>query len=316
LVDIIVHDPSGVDIIPGGSGVEGLVDLSDEKWEVLIREFSHLDGYDCLLFDTSAGISRHVVSLCMTVRDIVLVIVPQPTSLTDAYSLLKVLSLNGYRHRVNVIVNQAKSKKLAETVFRKFAASVHQYLLLDLAYLGCLPEDDLVSRAVAMQRPFITAYPNGKASRSVAKLTQKLLEQTATEPSEETTRAFWQALAGVSRQPLRLPQRRPRGRMPGGAAKQPVREMVDERSVAPVGAPAAECSSADPNGEYLRAMLSVTQEMADQLRGIHQALAKPTRGAAPSTAGMDDPSKSLLPPIIPLDFEAYVKGSQPGSDRL
>ncbi|MCP4752630.1 MAG: MinD/ParA family protein, partial [Proteobacteria bacterium] len=132
-----------------------------------IESFSCLEDYDVLFFDTSAGISRDVLSFCMASQEVLLVVTSEPTSLTDGYSLLKVLSLNGYRNPVKVVMNKAKNERFARAVFDKFNETVKQYLSIEISYAGCIPADETVSAAVTRQRPFTLLYPSTRAAASI-----------------------------------------------------------------------------------------------------------------------------------------------------
>ncbi|MEI6127929.1 MAG: AAA family ATPase, partial [Pseudomonadota bacterium] len=122
--DIIIKNYQGIDIIPGSSGVEKLANLSGESLDRLIESFSTIDDYDYFIFDTSAGISRNVISFCLAASDVLLVITPEPTSLTDAYALLKILCFNGFTGSVKIIVNQCRNTSAASAAYTKLRDAV------------------------------------------------------------------------------------------------------------------------------------------------------------------------------------------------
>ena len=189
--DIIIRNFQGIDIIPGSSGVTELADLSQEKAKQLIRSFIDLEEYDYFIFDTSAGISSQVLSFCMASHEILLVITPEPTSLTDAYSLLKVLSLKNYKNRVNVIVNQVKEAKQAKQAYCQLRDTVRRFLSLELNALGIVVFDRHLPMSVIAQTPFLKLFPDSSASRCIKLLGKKLIskDKKQTTPSLEE---FWQ----------------------------------------------------------------------------------------------------------------------------
>ena len=119
LSDILIRDYNGIDIIPGSSGVERLADLSRNQAAELVRAFLELGDYDYFILDTSAGISAQVLSFCRASQEMVLVATPEPTSLTDAYSLLKVLSRQAPMPRVKVVINQVRAAEAARQAYAK-----------------------------------------------------------------------------------------------------------------------------------------------------------------------------------------------------
>ena len=109
------HD---IDILPGSSGVEELANLAPDKISALLQSLTPLSKYDFLIFDTSAGIAKNVIAFCLSCPEVVVVITPEPTSLTDAYALLKVLSANKYKGSIKVVVNQCPDIKAAKSGYK------------------------------------------------------------------------------------------------------------------------------------------------------------------------------------------------------
>ena len=128
LTDIIIKDYQGIDIIPGSSGVEKIADLTRTQTDTLISAFLDLEDYDYFIFDTSAGISSQVLSFCMASHEIILVVTCESTSLTDAYSMLKVLSKYQYDRPVKVVINQVISAKAAQKVYVQLKETVKRFL--------------------------------------------------------------------------------------------------------------------------------------------------------------------------------------------
>jgi flagellar biosynthesis protein FlhG len=307
LTDILVRDPCGIDIIPGGTGVEKLTGMPFESLTRLIETFSCLEDYDILFFDTSAGISLDVISFCMASREVVLVVIPEPTSLTDGYSLLKVLSLNGYRDPVKVVINQAKNERLAQAVFNKFNETVRKYLPLDIAYMGCLPADETVAEAVARQRPFVTLYPSGRATIGIARLVRNLLDHPGSDVWGSAFETFWRKYADFAKSPLKLPQKKTKGKTDRPASGSPSEERQKTDSPAPAGPAAADNSLSHQILDSLNRLVTVTTDISLELKEFRRALGKQVSSDSAPAIPEDGAQTSQLPPIIALDFEAYVE---------
>ena len=174
LEDIIIKNYQGIDIIPGSTGVEKLADLDSHLSSKLINSFLSLPPYDYVFFDTSAGISSQVISFCMASNEIYLIITGQPTSVTDAYSLLKMLSGNGYKNSVHVILNQMETAKDARQVYTQLNNTVKRFLSITLKPMGVVINDKHVAMAVVAQTPFVMLFPDSKASRCIRTIAEKI----------------------------------------------------------------------------------------------------------------------------------------------
>jgi flagellar biosynthesis protein FlhG len=175
--DIIIRGYDGMDIVPGSSGIEKMADLEYQQIDPLVRSFSDFDGYDFFLFDTSSGVSKNVISFCRASSEIMLVITPEATSLTDAYGLLKILSLNGFNGQVMVVVNQSRDAKIANTAYTKLKKTVHKYLPINIVPLGLIVHDSHVAEALKEQKPFISLYPNSNVSKCIKNIARRLVEK-------------------------------------------------------------------------------------------------------------------------------------------
>ncbi len=175
LSEIMIKNFQGIDIIPGSSGVEKIADLTRTQTGTLISAFLDLEEYDYFIFDTSAGISSQVLSFCMASHEIILVATCEPTSLTDAYALLKVLSKNGYDCPVNVIINQVKSGRAAQSAYAQLKETVKKFLSIRVEPLGIVASDRNVRAAVVSQTPFFMLFPDTIASKCITSITHKLI---------------------------------------------------------------------------------------------------------------------------------------------
>ncbi len=201
--DIMIRDYDGIDIIPGSSGVEKIANLEHEQIDQLVKSFSEFDSYDFFFFDTSSGASKDVISFCRASSELVLVITPEPTSLTDAYGLLKILSLNGFNGPVMVVVNQAGDAKTANIAYTKLKKTVHKYLPINIVPLGLIVYDDHVAEAVKEQKPFISLYPNSNISKCIKNIAKHLVEKEAKDINTHGLETFWTNFLSFSRSPLK-----------------------------------------------------------------------------------------------------------------
>ena len=176
LGDIIIKNFQGIDIIPGSSGVEKIADMTPVESKRLIDSFLELSAYDYFILDTSAGISSQVLSFCRASHEMILVATPEPTSLTDAYSLLKVLSKNKRLPRVKVVINHVKTAIAAKSAYARLKETVHKFLPVKISPLGIVAQDHNVPIAVVSQVPFFMLFPDTDASRCIRSIALKLVK--------------------------------------------------------------------------------------------------------------------------------------------
>ncbi|MBU0996286.1 MAG: AAA family ATPase [Proteobacteria bacterium] len=203
LSEIIIRNFQGIDIIPGSSGVEEMANLKPEQIARLINAFSKIDTYDYFIIDTAAGISRDVISFCLASSEILLVITPDPTSITDAYALLKILALNGYKDPVMVTVNQSPNMSKAKTALSKLAITVKKFLSLKLLPVGVIGRDSAVTEAVEAQKPFLSLSPHSQASKSIKKLTENIINKNSGQIELFTIGSFWEKCLNIFKSPLK-----------------------------------------------------------------------------------------------------------------
>lgn len=177
LKDIIVEGPEGVKIIPGGNDVVHLNDMSVDHKKVFQEQFSQLEGVDVLLIDMGAGVSKTSLLYTMFAQEILLVVTPEPTSLTDAYSLLKTMELSHFEHQVKVVVNRVVNEEESIRTFKKLEATVSNFLeRITLEYVSCIHDDPVVSGSVKAQIPFLIKHPESTPAKDVLKLMEVLFE--------------------------------------------------------------------------------------------------------------------------------------------
>jgi len=174
LEEIIVESAEGVQVVPGASGVAELANLSAAGHLNLVQAFSTISSrVDVMIVDTSAGISHGVVQFVQAAQHVLLVVCDEPASMTDAYALVKVLSRNHDVTRFNVLANMVRTPGEGELLFQKLQRVTGKFLDVTLEYMGEIPEDTYLRRAIREQRPVMSAFPSSPASRAFKKLALK-----------------------------------------------------------------------------------------------------------------------------------------------
>jgi flagellar biosynthesis protein FlhG len=165
LDEVIVHGPEGVMIIPATSGTQSMVELTDVEHAGLIQAFSSLQTpIDMLLIDTAAGISNMVVSFAQAAQDVLMVVCDEPTSITDAYALIKILSKQNGVYRFKIVANMVRSLREGQDLFTKLTRVTDRFLDASLELVACIPFDGNVRQAVRKQKTVVDAFPKTPAS--------------------------------------------------------------------------------------------------------------------------------------------------------
>lgn len=186
LKEIITEGPMGVQFISGGSGVEGLANLSKIQLSNLLKGMEQLDELaDVILIDTGAGISDSVLEFVASGSEVLLVTTPEPTSLTDSYSLLKALhNYSGFSKEnteIKVVANKVSNVVEGRNLYTKLNLVTERFLEMSLGFLGAIPMDEQIIKAVMKQSPISISYPNAKASKAFERMSAQL---TGTKTSE------------------------------------------------------------------------------------------------------------------------------------
>jgi len=192
LEDVIVRACPNLDIIPGSSGISRMAELPREKRAALVGEFKKLTRYDFLLIDNSPGLSQQVVSLCLSARELIVVINPEVTSLVDAYALIKVLRENGLWSRPQIIVNRAENMGDAKKIFATLSSTVQRYLKLKPRLVGVVPLDPK-ARTSFCKTPFFTSHPNCPAARCIRLVAKRMCDQEPKDWKKGRPEEFWES---------------------------------------------------------------------------------------------------------------------------
>lgn len=195
LSEILLEGPAGIQVLPASSGVPDLTSLTEAQQVLIQEQLEEVSAdRDVLLIDTGAGISPTVTFFASSAQDIVVVLSPEPTSLTDAYALIKVLSRQYREQRFKVLVNQAKHPREAGEVFRKLDVAADRFLHVALDYIGFIPHDDYVPLAVMQQKAVADLFPEAPASRAFAKLAAHVTQWPAPGFPKSSVQLLWQRL--------------------------------------------------------------------------------------------------------------------------
>lgn len=184
LDEVIVEGPAGIRVVPAASGFLELTALAPEQQLALLSEVDALeDSLDVLLVDVGAGITPNVLFFAAAAAETMIVLTPEPTALTDAYALIKLLATRHGRQEFLVVVNMAVSVADADAAFRRLQRVTERFLRVRLEYAGFVPSDDAVSRAVRRQQPVVLEAPGTPASMAIARIAQRLAARPPAAPS-------------------------------------------------------------------------------------------------------------------------------------
>lgn len=176
LRDVLLTGPGGIKIVPASSGTQDLVSMTPQQHAGLIQAFSDLgDNLDVLVIDTADGIGDSVTSFVRAAQEVILVVCDEPTSITDAYALVKLLNKQFGMTRFRVLANMAHGPQEGRNLFNKLVNVTERFLDdVALQYLGAIPYDEMVRKAIQRQRPVYEAYPRSKASLAFKAVAQKV----------------------------------------------------------------------------------------------------------------------------------------------
>jgi flagellar biosynthesis protein FlhG len=173
LDEILIETAQGFSIIPGASGVAELATLDHAAHLHIVQAFSALaQRLDVLVIDTAAGISSSVLQFSQAAQQVLVVVCDEPTSLTDAYGLIKVLTRRHNVGRFHVLCNMVRGAKDGATLFRKLERVTSRFLEISLEHLGDIPLDDCLRHSIRAQRPVLQAFPSSQATLAFKRLSR------------------------------------------------------------------------------------------------------------------------------------------------
>lgn len=179
--DIIVKGPEDIGFISGGSGINGLSNMNRDQVGYLVYKLKELETLtDIIIIDTGAGISDSVLEFVAASQEVILVTTPEPTSITDAYALLKALNnRSGFEKEntiIKVLANRVSNYDEGRNLFNKLGLVVEKFLKMDLKFLGIIPNDNNMSKAVISQKPVSMLYPNSESAKAYEEVANALME--------------------------------------------------------------------------------------------------------------------------------------------
>lgn len=175
LNDIMLTGPGGIRIIPASSGIQRMTMLGSMEHAGLIHAFSEIsEQIDVLVIDTAAGISDSVISFVRASQEVLVVVCDEPSSITDAYALIKLLNKDYGVDRFRVIANMTRSTQEGRNLYNKLTQVTDRFLEVTLQYVGNIPFDESVRKAVQRQRPVVELFPRSKAALAYKQLSEKV----------------------------------------------------------------------------------------------------------------------------------------------
>jgi len=193
--EIMVEGPGGVLILPAASGIQEMTNLSQGNRLTLIDEIKTLqDRVDFMLIDTGAGIASHVMYFNMAAQEIIVVTTPEPTAITDAYALIKVLHQQHAKEHFRLLINMVKSEQEAKEVFTRLNQATNHFLNISVEYLGYVLHDERISEAIRKQQPFVSLFPTAPATKCLQNLAAKIVKEKRLVEVTGTPGFFWDAI--------------------------------------------------------------------------------------------------------------------------
>lgn len=193
--NILVAGPGGITIVPAASGIAEFANLSLEHQKILLQAMTTLERlFDYLIIDTAAGISKNVTTFLEATEHCVLVVTPEPTSLTDAFALIKVMRINNCESKIHVLTNMVDNYLSSVDIYKRLSAAANRYLHTELSYLGYIPRDDYLRLAVQQQKPVSIAFPAAPSSYRFQALATGLESIYRAQPTRRSFSLFWRRL--------------------------------------------------------------------------------------------------------------------------
>ena len=193
--EIIIEGPKKMKILPASSGIQELTQLTDGQRTVILSELdSLLDHIDILLIDTAAGISSNVMYFNVTAQEILVVVTPEPTSMTDAYALMKVMSLKYSAKKFRLMVNLATNSGEAYEIFRQLTMVSNRFLDISIDYLGYVLADVNITKSVKRQKLLCDIYPDSAGSKCFDELAKQICKLPPPSSPRGDSNSFWDKL--------------------------------------------------------------------------------------------------------------------------
>lgn len=173
--DVVQEGPYGVKLLPGGNGITQIEQFTSSERDTFINKLTNLNGFDYIIMDTGAGINRNILGFIACSEIFVVLTTPEPTALTDAYSLLKVVNYFKIKDNARVIINRVYNSKEGKSTYDRLKSASDNFLKMKLGYLGCVSDDRKLAEAVRMQSPVVVSFPNSDSSKDIYEIANNLL---------------------------------------------------------------------------------------------------------------------------------------------
>ncbi len=198
---ILVNGPAGVKILPAGSGVQRFTRLNARQKMRLLEALDKMhNDFDIVLIDTEAGISENVTYFNTAAQEIIVVTTPEPTAITDAYALMKLLATQYHEKHFNLVVNCVHNENEGLDVFRKLTMVADRYLDISIDYFGCIPKDRQMVDAIRKQQVIVELYPNSKISSAFDTLARNIIDDPQRQEAKGSIQFFWKRLLDLGGQ--------------------------------------------------------------------------------------------------------------------
>lgn len=187
LSEIIIDTEYGIKLIVGASGFSKIANMGEAERDEFIKEMYTLSDVDIIIIDTSAGVSKNVLSFVAAADEVVIITTSEPTAITDAYGIIKVIAteVDNMNLNLKMIINRVDSALEGKRIADRMINIAAQFLNLKIEYLGFIYNDPLVTKAVLKQKPFIIAEPNGKASSCLKHIVSRMEKNEVPETGSE-----------------------------------------------------------------------------------------------------------------------------------
>lgn len=173
--DIIVQSKHGISVISGGSAINHIEDFTNTQRDRFISMIESIRGIDYLIIDTGAGLNKTLLSFISCCNEFIIITTPEPTSITDAYSLLKATSNHRVKEKASIVVNRVNNLQEAKNTFDKIKNVADRFLNIEISLKGYLTEDKRISFCVKKQVPFVIEFPNSEISKCIYSISDKIL---------------------------------------------------------------------------------------------------------------------------------------------
>lgn len=197
LEEVLVEGPYGVKLLPGGTALSKVDGMTEGERQIFLEKIKKLKGVDYIIIDTGAGINRDVLGFIACSDDLVLVITPEPTSLTDSYSLLKAVNYFKVKSSASIVVNRIIDEKEGKITFEKLRSTVSYFLKIDIKLLGFIAEDRKLIKSVRSQMPIVIGYPNSLAAMDIKNIAGKVIGYKSNKNSCNNVEKFFNKLFNI-----------------------------------------------------------------------------------------------------------------------